>query len=70
MNISKEYKHSEQLEPDHKGQRRFKISYWAYENEKSKTRLRAYKIIYAEDPGNAKERANIYTPLIYDITEI
>ena len=68
--MTKEYKHSEQLEPDYKGQRRFKISYWGYVNDKSKQRLRAYKILYAENPMDARERSNLYKPLIYDITEI
>lgn len=65
-----EYKHSEQLIPDHKYQKRYKISYWGYLNSKSKERLRAYKIIYAENPEDAKNRANLYKPLIYDITEL
>ena len=68
--MSKEYKHSEQNAPDHSGQKRFKISYWAYENALSKKRLRAYKIIYAENEEDAKERADVYKPLIYDISEI
>ena len=68
--MNKEYKHSEQTEPDYEGQKRYKISYWGYINDKSKKRLRAYKIIYAADPGDAKRRANLYKPLIYDISEI
>ena len=68
--MSKEYKHSEQKEPTGPGQKRFKISYWAYENALSKKRLRAYKIIYAENEKDAKERADLYKPLIYDISEI
>ena len=68
--MSKEYKHSEQNAPDHSGQRRYKISYWAYQNSNKNDRLRAYKIIYAENEEDAKERADLYKPLIYDISEL
>lgn len=69
--MSKEYKHSEQLEPDHKYQKRFKISYNGYvDQEKRYKRVRAYKILYAENEQDALDRANLYKPIIYDITEI
>ena len=69
--MSKEYKHSEQLKPDHKGQKRFKISYEGYVNkEKRYKKVRAYKILYADDPEDALKRADLYKPIIYDITEI
>lgn len=68
--MSKEYKHSEQKEPTGPGQKRYKISYWGYINSKSNERLRAYKIVYAADPGEAKRKADLYKPLIYDISEL
>ncbi len=68
--MSKEYKHSEQKEPDHLGQKRFKICYMGFVNSKNKTRVRAYKIIYAENVEDAKERANLYKPIIYDVIEL
>ncbi len=68
--MSKEYKHSEQTQSNHKDEKRFKISYWGYINTKSTQRLRAYKIIYAENEEDARNKADIYQPLIYDITEI
>lgn len=68
--MSKEYKHSEQKEPNHSGQKRFKICYMGYENSKSQKRIRAYKIIYAENKDDALERADLYKPIIYDIIEL
>ncbi len=68
--MSKEYKHSEQNAPDHSGQKRFKICYMGYFNSKSQKRVRAYKIIYAENKEDALERADLYKPIIYDIIEL
>ncbi len=68
--MSKEYKHSEQNAPEHSGQKRFKICYMGYINSKSQKRVRAYKIIYAENKEDALERADLYKPIIYDIIEL
>ena len=65
--MSKEYKHSEQTEPNGPGQKRYKISYFAFQNGKP---IRAYKILFAYDQQDAKKRADLYKPLIYDVTEI
>lgn len=60
----------EQNEPDHKYQKRYKICYMGYVNSKSQKRVRAYKIIYAENKEDALERANLYKPIIYDVIEL
>jgi hypothetical protein len=65
-----EYKHSEKLEPDNKYQKRFKICYMGYVNSKSQKRVRAYKIIYAENKQDAIERSDLYKPIIYDVIEL
>lgn len=62
-----EWKHSEQKEPEHKDQKRFKISYFVYIKNQ---RTRAYKIVFAYSIENARQKADVYEPLIYDITEI
>ena len=65
--MNKEYKHSEQGEPNAPGQKRYKISYFAYMNNKP---IRAYKILFADNADHAKRKADLYKPLIYDVTEL
>ena len=60
-------KHSEELDPQDPQRKKYKISYFAYDKRGP---IRAYKILFAYDREDAKKRADLYEPLIYDITEI
>lgn len=65
-----DYKHSEQKEPTGPNQKKYKISYFAYDTSQSPKHIRAYKIIYADNVEHAKQKMDIWPPLVYNISEI
>lgn len=51
--------------------KKFKISYFAYTGENGKqTRVRAYIILNATSPEDAKKRADLKDVAIYEIAEL
>lgn len=64
-----DFKHSEQKEPTGPNQKRFKISYFAQDTPTG-PKIRAYKIIFADNLEHAKQKMDIWPPLVYDVSEI